>query len=121
MGELSSACSRDNPAKLTSESRTLPLTPARGPGIAMAQLCDLVRAKALLRSVARVFGPKTGRGPRKVRRRRGRDHARLARLGLACEDAREEVARLLGTIMTACAAFFGAAASKMRVRMRRLP
>src|SRR5258707_7004631 len=27
-------------------------------GIAMAQLCDLVRAKALLRSAARAFGPK---------------------------------------------------------------
>ena len=44
-------------------------------GIAMAQLGDLVRAKALLRRAARAFGPKRGRGPREVRRRRGRDRA----------------------------------------------
>src|SRR5205809_2651491 len=57
-------------------------------GIAMAQLGDLVRAKALLRNAARAFGPKEGRGPREVRRCRGRDRARLARPGLACEGAR---------------------------------
>src|SRR5262245_7404167 len=51
-------------------------------GIAMAQLGDLVRAKALLRRPAR------GRGPREVRRRRGRDRARLARPRLAGEGAR---------------------------------
>ncbi len=42
-------------------------------GIAMAQLGDLVRAKVLLRSAARAFGPKGGGGPREVCRRRGRD------------------------------------------------
>ena len=57
-------------------------------GIAMAQLGDLVRAKALLRSAARAFGAEGGRGARALRRRRSRDRARLARPGLACEGAR---------------------------------
>ena len=35
-------------------------------GIAMAQLGDLVRAKALLRRAARGFGPKRCSGPREV-------------------------------------------------------
>src|ERR1700733_14425848 len=48
-------------------------------GIAMAQLGDLVRAKVLLRSAARAFGP------RAVCRRRGRDRTRVARSGLARE------------------------------------
>ncbi len=47
-------------------------------GIAMAQLGDLVRAKALLRSAARGFGPRGGGGPRQMHRRRGRDRPRLA-------------------------------------------
>src|SRR5215468_11164783 len=45
-------------------------------GIAMAQLGDLARARALVRAEG-------GGGPRAVRRRRGRDRARLARPGLA--------------------------------------
>ena len=57
-------------------------------GIAMAQLGDLVRAKALLRSAARAFGPKEAVARAQVRRRRGRDRARLARPGLAREGAR---------------------------------
>jgi hypothetical protein len=36
-------------------------------GIAMAQLGDLSRATALLRSAARAFCPREGRGPRAVR------------------------------------------------------
>ena len=54
----------------------------------MAQLGDLVRAKALLRSAARAFGPKEAVARAQVRRRRGRDRTRLARPGLACEGAR---------------------------------
>ena len=57
-------------------------------GIAMAQLGDLVRAKALLRQCGARLRSERGRGPREVRRRRGRDRARLARPGLACEGAR---------------------------------
>ena len=57
-------------------------------GIAMAQLGDLVRAKALLRQCGACLRSERGRGPREVRRRRGRDRARLARPGLACEGAR---------------------------------
>ena len=57
-------------------------------GIAMAQLGDLVRAKALLRQRGARLRSERGRGPRAVRRRRGRDRARLARPGLACEGAR---------------------------------
>jgi hypothetical protein len=56
-------------------------------GIAMAQLGDLVRAKALLRKAARAFGPKHA-----VAQARcivaGRDCARLARLELARQGAR---------------------------------
>ena len=44
-------------------------------GIAMAQLGDLIRAKALLRSAARAFGPKEALA-RAVCRRRGRDRTR---------------------------------------------
>ena len=57
-------------------------------GIAMAQLGDFVRAKALLRSAARAFGPKEAVARAQVRRRRGRDRARLARPRLAREGAR---------------------------------
>ena len=57
-------------------------------GIAMAQLGDLVRAKALLRRAARAFGSERGRGPREVRRRRGGDRAGVARPGLEGEGAR---------------------------------
>ncbi len=57
-------------------------------GIAMAQLGDLVRAKALLRSAARAFGPKEAVARAQMHRRRGRDRARLARPGLAREGAR---------------------------------
>ena len=56
-------------------------------GIAMAQLGDFVRAKALLKKAARGFGPKEA----VARARcvvRGRDRAGVARPGLACEDAR---------------------------------
>src|SRR5690349_24582555 len=55
-------------------------------GIAMAQLGDLVRAKSLVRSAARLRSER-GRGSREVRRRRGRNRARLARFGLACDGA----------------------------------
>ncbi len=58
-------------------------------GIAMAQLGDLDRAKALLRRAARAFGPRRGRRPRAMRRRRGRDRARFARPRLAREGARQ--------------------------------
>ena len=57
-------------------------------GIAMAQLGDLVRAKALLRKRGARLRSERGGGPRAVRRRRGRDRAGLARPGLACEGAR---------------------------------
>jgi len=56
-------------------------------GIAMAQLGDLVRANALLRSAARAFGPREAVA-RAMRRRRGRDRAGLARSRLANEGAR---------------------------------
>ena len=54
----------------------------------MAQLGDLVRAKALLRQRGARLRSEGGRRAREVRRRRGRDRARLARSGLACEGAR---------------------------------
>ena len=57
-------------------------------GIAMAQLGDLARAKALLRQRGARVRSAGGRGARAVRRRRGRDRARLARPGLAGESAR---------------------------------
>ena len=57
-------------------------------GIAMAQLGDLVRAKALLRSARARLRSERGRGPCAMRRRRGRDRARLARPELAGEGAR---------------------------------
>ena len=57
-------------------------------GIAMAQLGDLARAKALVQRAARAFGAEGGGGPRALRRRRGRDRARLARPRLAREGAR---------------------------------
>ena len=44
-------------------------------GIAMAQLGDLARAKALLKSAARAFGPREAVARAQVRRRRGRDRA----------------------------------------------
>ena len=47
-------------------------------GIAMAQLGDLVRAKALLRRAARGFGPKGGGGSRQMHRRGSRDRAGLS-------------------------------------------
>jgi hypothetical protein len=53
-------------------------------GIAMAQLGDLGRAKAsAAQRCARAFGVRKRGGPRKMRRRRGRDRARITRLGLA--------------------------------------
>ena len=55
-------------------------------GIAKAQLGDLVRAKALLKSAASAFGPKEAVA-REVRRRGGRDRARLARTS-ACLQRR---------------------------------
>ena len=61
-------------------------------GIAMAQLGDLVRAKALLRRRPRLRSERS-RGPRAVRRRRGRDRAGLARPRLAGEGARERRGR----------------------------
>ena len=57
-------------------------------GIAMAQLGDLVRAKALLQECGARVRSERGGGPRAVCRRRGRDRARLARPWLACEGAR---------------------------------
>ena len=48
-------------------------------GIAMAQLGDLGRAKTLLRRAARAFSPQEAVAARALRRRRGRDRARLAR------------------------------------------
>ncbi len=54
----------------------------------MAQLGDLVRAKALAATCGARLRSERGRGPREVCRRRGRDRARLARPGLACEGAR---------------------------------
>ena len=54
----------------------------------MAQLGDLVRAKALLRQCGARLRSERGGGPREVRRRRGRDRARLARPRLAGEGAR---------------------------------
>ena len=86
--------------------------PALAPrGIAMAQLCDLPRAMALLQAAARIWSERGG-GPRAVNRGRGRDRACLARFGLACEHAcrgagdsgRARRPRQRG----ACAAFAGA-------------
>ena len=57
-------------------------------GIAMAQLGDFVRAKALLRRAARAFGPREAMARARCVRRRGRDRTRLARPGLAGKGAR---------------------------------
>ena len=57
-------------------------------GIAMAQLGDLVRAKALLKQAARGLRAEGGGGAGALRRCRGRNCARLARPGLAGEVAR---------------------------------
>ena len=57
-------------------------------GIAMAQLGDLDRAKMLLAARGSRLWPEGGRCPRALRRRRGRDRARLARPQLAGEGAR---------------------------------
>ena len=54
-------------------------------GIAMAQLGDLARAKALLKSAARGFGAARGRGARQLHRRPSRDRTGVARAGLAGE------------------------------------
>ena len=48
-------------------------------GIAMAQLGDLGRARALLRSAARGFGPREAAARARCVARRGRDRAGLAR------------------------------------------
>ena len=56
-------------------------------GVAMAQLGDLDRAKALLARRARVR-PARGRRARAMRHRRGRDRAGLARPRLVGEGAR---------------------------------
>ena len=57
-------------------------------GIAMAQLGDFARAKALLRRAARAFGPQEPVARARCVARRGRDRTRLARPGLAREGAR---------------------------------
>ena len=66
-------------------------------GIAMAQLGDLARAKALLsRAIRRLRSERSSR-PRALRRRRGGDCARLARFGLAREGARGGADNARGT------------------------
>ena len=57
-------------------------------GIAMAQLGDLARAKNAAASRGPRLRPAGGRRPRAMRRRRGRDRARLARPQLAGEGPR---------------------------------
>ena len=57
-------------------------------GIAMAQLGDLDRAKTLLQARGARFRIAGGGRPRALRRRRGRDRARLARPRLASQGAR---------------------------------
>ena len=53
-------------------------------GIAMAQLGDLVRAKAFLRSAARAFGPKEALARARCVVAEAEIATRLARPGLAC-------------------------------------
>ena len=57
-------------------------------GIAMAQLGDLVRAKALVRRAARAFGPQRGAGAGALCGRRGRDRTGVAGPRLAGQGAR---------------------------------
>ena len=76
LGALNRVALRDDPPALALR------------GIAMAQLGDLARAKALLRRAARAFGAEGGGGARPLRRRRGRDRAGLARPRLARQGAR---------------------------------
>ena len=57
-------------------------------GIAMAQLGDLVRAKALLKSAARAFGPKEAVARARCVVAEGRDRTGFTRPGLARQGAR---------------------------------
>ena len=91
-------------------------------GIAMAQLGDFVRAKALLQECGTRLRSERGRGPRAVCRRRGRDRAGVARPRLAAEGARRGAGdarktRRLGE-RRACAASRGPASSPDRASRR---